>query len=565
MRLADFEDSIDDIILQRGRDYFIEDRILSISELEKDHFKATVRGGDDYTVEVWLDSEGEIVDSDCDCPYDWGEFCKHQAALLYSLEYDGKKENIPSDTKRLPKQDLNKILKKRRKDELIDIILSILRQYPEIEKHLLFKHLTGAEELAASKKLVREYVYKATHKGFISWDETSHAMEGARQVLRKARAKLPDITSQEPALDSDEIVAAINLCIAVLAIVVGVLEYSDDSSGRVGGVITESIEIINEATSILRELGLAELQEGVFTKIFREALNKRYEGWFDWRLDLLKACTNFCGASELRDTLENQLSEMLELACNSGAYATEYDVRRIKLVQLEIISHFDGADKAGKYIEENIRFSEFREKAIINAFEAGEFKRVLHLCLDGEESEEYEFVVTLMKYRYLAYEKLGDIENQRKAALEILFHNEYEYYLKLKELYQPDEWPTILRSIITRFEGEEYKPCAYVEILIKEGLTSQLLDYCKQNVSEIEDLYCHLINDYFEEVSELFIKHIKQEAEMAGNRNNYKKVCSKIRTYRKTFGRARAEKIIGELKQAHYRRPAFLDELSRIK
>jgi hypothetical protein len=31
-----------------------------------------------YKVDVFLDQDGEIVDTYCDCPYDLGVYCKHQ-------------------------------------------------------------------------------------------------------------------------------------------------------------------------------------------------------------------------------------------------------------------------------------------------------------------------------------------------------------------------------------------------------------------------------------------------------------------------------------------------------
>lgn len=561
MKLSNFEEFIEDTILQRGFNYFIEDRISSIEEMEKGHFRAVVEGSDNYVVEVWLGSEGKIINLNCDCPYDWSEFCKHQAAVLYALKDKGvKTDNLKSSeikkAEKSPKQDLNTILVNLSKDELIDIILNMTQQYPELEKQLLFRYITGADEVATCKKLIREYINRAKYRGFIEWNKAGYAMEGAWQVLDKARTKL----------ECGDVIGAVHLCITVLSIVVDVLQYCDESGGEVGSVINEGIEIINEAANInLKELGLAE-QKKLFAMIVKEALDKRYEGWNEWRFDLLRACTNFCGISELRATLEKQLNEIMEVTAIND-YGSKYNILRIKLLQLDIIDRFDGSEKVEEFVQENIRFNEFREKAILNAFNKGKYEKVLRFCLDGEEIDKgYAGLVTKwQKYRYLAYEKLGDIENQRKIALEILFRNEFEYYLKLKKLYQPDEWQAVLENIIAKFEKQAYKQHIYVQILIEEGLTLQLLEYCKQNIPQIENLYHHLIDKHYEEVNKLFVKYIKQEAVMASDRKKYKKVCARIKTYKKTFGNIQADKIISELKQAYCRRPAFLDELSGIK
>jgi uncharacterized Zn finger protein len=44
-----------------------------------------VDGSEIYEVEVRLDEDGEILDIAYDCPYDWGEICKHQVAVLLAV------------------------------------------------------------------------------------------------------------------------------------------------------------------------------------------------------------------------------------------------------------------------------------------------------------------------------------------------------------------------------------------------------------------------------------------------------------------------------------------------
>lgn len=560
MKLANFEEFIEDKILERGFDYFVEERILSIAKIEKGYYRAVVEGSYDYIVEVWLGSGGKIININCDCPYDWGEFCKHQAAVLYALKDKGVKTgdlNLSENkkVKRSPRQNLKTILVNLGKDELMEIILKITQQYPELEKQLLFKYIVGAEEIATCKKLIREYINKAKYRGFIEWDKTDCAMRGAWRVLEKVRTKS----------ECGDVLGAVNLCIVVLSIVLDVLQYCDDSNGQVGSVINRSIELINEAVNEnCKDLAPVE-QKRLFTMIFKEALDKRYDEWKSWRFDLLWTCTNFCGIPELRVILEKQLNEMSKVVALNPYYRSNY-LRQTKLLQLEIVTHFDSSEKAEKLIQENIRFSEFREKAIINAFHKGKYEEVLSLCLDGEKIDNDDRLVTKwQKYRYLAYEKLGDIENQRKIALEILFHNEFEFYLKLKKLYQPNEWSIVLEKIISKFKKQAYQPSVYVRILIEEGLTLQLLEYCKQNLSEIENLYYYFIDEYYEATRQLFIEYIKREAKMASNRKKYRKVCGKIRTYKKIFSNIEVDELIDGLKQAHYRQPAFLDELNKVK
>ena len=107
-----------------------------------------------------------------------------------------------------------------------------------------------------------------------------------------------------------------------------------------------------------------------------------------------------------------------------------------------------------------------------------------------------------------------------------------------------------------------YTPAGYSKILIEEGLTERLLEYCRSNIREIENLYPHLINEYYDEVEQLFAEHIREEAARSGSRSHYKQVCGTIRRYKKLFGQEKAAQIVLELKNRYRRRPAFIDELS---
>ena len=88
MNVNDFETYLDEEILARGLAYYQSGNVVSLEYDEDDGWIADVEGSDDYTVTVSLSDKGEILDTECDCPYDWGEYCKHQAAVFYALQRD---------------------------------------------------------------------------------------------------------------------------------------------------------------------------------------------------------------------------------------------------------------------------------------------------------------------------------------------------------------------------------------------------------------------------------------------------------------------------------------------
>lgn len=149
--------------------------------------------------------------------------------------------------------------------------------------------------------------------------------------------------------------------------------------------------------------------------------------------------------------------------------------------------------------------------------------------------------------------------------MELLNQGDFTYYGKLKQLYDMDEWPKISAKILANFEQRQYIPDTYLQIVIEEKRYDKLLEYCKRHIHYIESYYQHIITDYYEETKELFRMYIEKMACLASNRLQYRKVCRIIRTYKDNFGKNQAQSLVNELKQENKRRPAFIDELSKIK
>ncbi|MEM1326691.1 MAG: SWIM zinc finger family protein [Bacteroidota bacterium] len=85
MTIHDFEIHIDKTILNRGRSYYGNEYIEEVLQVEKGEFEAVVLGSEEYNVFVKLDESQRIVESHCTCPYDWGDVCKHEAAVYYYI------------------------------------------------------------------------------------------------------------------------------------------------------------------------------------------------------------------------------------------------------------------------------------------------------------------------------------------------------------------------------------------------------------------------------------------------------------------------------------------------
>jgi uncharacterized Zn finger protein len=84
MTIDNFEKSIEPKILERGFEYYEQDYVERVEQIETGEFHAEVQGSELYEVYVRFDGR-ELIESECDCPYDWGDECKHLVAVLYYI------------------------------------------------------------------------------------------------------------------------------------------------------------------------------------------------------------------------------------------------------------------------------------------------------------------------------------------------------------------------------------------------------------------------------------------------------------------------------------------------
>ncbi|MCM3728105.1 SWIM zinc finger family protein [Neobacillus cucumis] len=554
MKLSNFEQWIEDKVLERGQGYFKKGKILNLTTSDEIQYTALVDGSKVYRVNIYINGD-VVVNAYCDCPYDLNKYCKHKAAVLYALRDKRPERHDLAVIEEQEKKSVNSILQSQNKEDLINIILDLTEEFPDIEKRLIFKFSPDKEEISSAKKLIQEYITGAKRKGFINWRHIGQALKGADLTLQKAQSKL----------DAGDTQNAVLLSLTVLTPVVKMLQHADDSDGSAGSIINWALRILEKAVSASVKLLPEKEQKKLFEAILKELQKAVYDDWSDWRYDLLRICTHFSHHQEIRKKLEKQLDNLLEKSGTS--WNANYDQKEVKLIQLEIIETCEGLDEARKFIYENINISEFRKKAIVMELDSADYKNVIQLCLEGESADQaYPGLVKEWKeYRYQAYEILGDIEKQRELARELLYKNEFKYYQKLKELYPVIEWEAALREIVEEFRRDKHQPSAYVSILIEEDLKAELLCYCQDHMMVITEYYPYLIKDFTKEVTDVFIQYIHQSADEAADRKKYRKVCDLIKIYKKACGTIPSHQLITDLRDRHKKRPAFLEELARIR
>src|SRR5690606_21915278 len=167
MNILNFEEFVSEKVKERGYDYYASGSIVE-KYVGADEYLFVVKGSDRYEVVVKLGENGEIISSNCDCPYDYGPICKHQVAAFYELleDINGIKQDVKKIGKKSGKKiDLIDVLRELSKEELITVLLDLAEKDEVLESNLVYKYSKHdyEDEIKLCKKAIKEVV--RAHKG----------------------------------------------------------------------------------------------------------------------------------------------------------------------------------------------------------------------------------------------------------------------------------------------------------------------------------------------------------------------------------------------------------------
>ncbi|MBW8351400.1 SWIM zinc finger family protein [Bacillus sp. IITD106] len=548
MNLNNFTSFINKTILERGYDYYIEGNIIDTYMAGNNEYIFTIEGSDDYEVIVKLGMDDDIVFTTCDCPYDLGPFCKHQVAAFFELQ-----ELINSnEIHKIEKQPLLKeVLNHLSKEELIDLIEEIAKKDSVLKNNIIFKYGKSKDnqELENCNKLIKSIVNKYTgRQGFITYRETYGFTNELAEVLEKAK------NIDNPLLSLDISFLLLNEAIAAF-------QYADDSDGEIGALVTETIEQIRETATSCDHLDIAN-REKAFNKILIQTDNDVFDGWEEFMIDLLGICTEFADLPLLRTNLKMKIEDLLD----SGY--TKYYKESLLHILFEMTEKYGTREEAAQFIQENLMYTSFRETLIKKHLKEQNYQKVIELALDGEDKDKHlpGLISKWKKLRYTAYKRLSLKAEQEKLAKDLLFSGDFEYYFELKELVEGDK-KAFYHALIQELKEEKswHAQSIYLHLIEEENDLEEMMEVVKLNPHRIEEYADKLLNTYKDDVIDIYKKYILGTASSASNRKEYQRVCSKIKKYKKIAGNERKEELRNELKLLYGRKPAFIDELGKIK
>ena len=124
MRTDNFEQTVEPMILRRGRTFFRTGKVTECTDDNGD-VQAVVQDSERYRVEMTIEEDGTLGRHSCTCPYEDGPVCKHEAAVLYYLRNQRKGGGQKAEVQGIIQQ--MKAPKKPLWEETIDALVTSLQ------------------------------------------------------------------------------------------------------------------------------------------------------------------------------------------------------------------------------------------------------------------------------------------------------------------------------------------------------------------------------------------------------------------------------------------------------
>lgn len=530
MNLSDFEEYFSPRILERGKNYYQNHHVISLESIGNGSYEAEVEGSEIYTVFAELKADGEVLDLSCDCPYEWEEFCKHEAAVLYALRE--QEEIVPSVEEPEQKQALPEQLAACEKETLIAWMMEYAK---ENRGFLDYLQLHVSEQLQSEELLaILNRTCNRFFSGKIVWKELQKTVAF---LLKSVQDWADDVKKVQAILD-----------------IVQLLEMKlEERCCESDWVVYESITDCSDAILNIVQGVINRQESKTIEAVYQSLLHAFHKDKLSGEHFVFSSLLCLCALPEYRKKLEEFLQYQ-------QAVSTEYERRELAEQQFQILKRYGTPQEQNDFINRHLSNPEYRRMAIQNAIDAGDESTVERLALDGEYENQAlpGLLLEWQKCRYHCYHRTGEREKLADVCEALLKGGEPDYYEEWKSLI-----PFDLKSVKIEQLLKEAPIRVYRKILLAENRVDLMAEACEKDPSDLLLYFSALkCSPFAERATELYEDWILDTADRAFNRSEYAAVCRKLKKFSENSPIA-ARVLAQELREKFPRRPAFQDELKK--
>lgn len=407
------------------------------------------------------------------------------------------------------------------------------------------------------EELIEDY---AGRHGYIEYRATFDFNRAVTRILDEA----------DEAMKNRQWDVAVAVLTGIAAAGDDILNSGDDSAGELGAIVSECFEKWHELCAS------ESLPENIKDEIFELALTrfneKNLKGW-DWWWDWIEMSIRLADTSDK----QNRIVETLDAIKTDGdEWSARHDAQTAQKYKLEIMSKQGSPKEQRKFMYDNVGNPDFRKKLLQMAWDEANYDEVLRLAKEGvtHDTEWVGLVSEWHKWEYQVYCHIGDKDNTLRLARHFFFNGgrwgDREFsienmYLKIKTLVPLSQWSDYAETLISESVSKRDNG-RLLFIYTQEKMWERFMEYLRKNPSayNIDDSPKEVKDLYRNEIIRLYSTSVRKFFQHASDRNSYREGVGLLRNLIKYGGKTEADKIIIEQKSRTPRRPALIDELSKL-
>jgi len=534
-----------------------------------DRWTAEVEGSDLYSVEIEL-NDNEIVSWECDCPYDYGDICKHIVALLLYIKDNKSKHPVnieipPSPTlspaPSSPSQEqeqLTEILKQTDKKELTSFLSQYAGKHPDFYQALvsgLHPKKRAKTQTDYEKEIKKCFIYSHNEYSMAPCDGGTVAYKLERYI-EKAKSLMKLNCREE----------AISILLHIIREIGESYEGCDDYDGDLGCVCQEAAELIAE----MIEAGLPDdLLKGLTDEIGKLIKNSNYDNY--GLADLNELLLSISSKISDTNTVINIFDEALKREPDS------FRTSSLVMSKIELLENTGKQEEEERVISHYLYLPEIRKIRLKKHISDKQYEKALAIIdevISIAKDKGHSGTVADWKDEKLSVYRFMDNKEKVIDVAEDLFFNGREsmkYYHILKAVIPSEKWASYLDDVLLK-SGEQMRELGghvLALIYITEEYWDRLMDYVEKNVqlgkySSLGNYESYLKPRYPERMLALYSSQIADYAAKNMGRDHYKYVAGVLKKMKQyPDGTKVADRLLDHFKSVYSNRRAMMEELGK--
>lgn len=420
--------------------------------------------------------------------------------------------------------------------------------------------LTADFYTATVEELMEKYCER---KGYITYRDIFAFSQEVFQVLEQA----------EEAIRNQQWDVATAVVLGVMAAGDDIISCGDDSGGELSSILSGCFEMLGSLCNA------GELSDERRSELFKHVINcfseKKLKGT-DWWWDWIDNAISLADTPDRQATIIKLLDDVINTA-DKEKWNSRYDVSTAQKYKLKVLSKTGSHEEQIKFMCDNVGNPDFRKQLLQMAWDNKNYEEVLRLAKEGvaHDSELLGLVSDWHKWELKVYRQIGDKANILRLSRHFFFEGggwgQREYsmeamYSQMKSVVSEDEWSKYVETLINDAMKKRNDSTRLLFVYTQEKMWDRYMDYLRKtpSVYNLDDAPKKVRVLYKEEFISLYVSCVNQYFQNASNRNEYSIGVGMLKKLIGYGGEAEAYKIAEEQKVRRPRRPAMIDELSRL-